>query len=277
MMYKPISFRCARSIEGQVGPALEMRGLAPFEKVGEYAGSFYLSFCIIPDSIKRPDVYLGTRLGKTIESSIVKEILAECKRIEISAKEANDRFAGGKDIHEAHGKIPAIQFAVNEKTLPRISEFAGAIADLLISKTSESDIPEFNRRIILNSLSALENKANSLMETQKGGARVQVIIDEISSEKERAQEAGVDELDALLAKIELLQKAIEKLQSIAKEKEFNSEKDKLEEERRRIMADIADLEKMRAEIDPEAYNAEKEGLEFMLKEVERMIEEKKKK
>jgi hypothetical protein len=273
-VYKPIVFRCAKSIEKQVRPALEMRALAPFEAIGEYAGSFYLSFCLIPDAKNRPDVYLGTKLGKSIGAKIVSEIVALGKNMGLEVKEANDRFAGGADVHKARGKIPAIQFAVNEKALPNAEEFVGAVADFLISKTSKSDIPEFNRKIIANSLSRLENDAKSLFEAQMGGAKIQIILDEIAAEKERAKNVMPDEIDSLLSKIELLKKTIQKLRGLAKEKEFKSESDKLEEERKRILADIADLEKMRIEMDGDAYNAEKEGLEFILKEVERMIEEK---
>ncbi|MDD5502534.1 MAG: hypothetical protein PHH26_03600 [Candidatus Thermoplasmatota archaeon] len=275
-MYKPIVFRCAKSIEKQVRPALEKRALAPFEAIGEYVCSFYLSFCLIPDAKNRSDVYLGTCLGKSLDAEAVAEIIAVGKNLGIEVREANDRFAGGTDIHEARGKVPAIQFAVNEKISSRAPEFAGAVADLLISRTSKSGLPEFNRKVISNSLSALENDAMSLFDAQKGGARIQVILDEISAEKERTEEIGADGIDPLLAKIEILKKALEKLRTLAKEKQFKNESEKLEEERRRIIADIADLEKMQNEMDAEAYNAEKEGLVFMLKEVERMIKEKKK-
>jgi len=276
-MYNPIVFKCAKTIEGKIKPILELRNCVPFEAIGECAGNFYLSFCLIFDAPNRADVYLGTRIGKSIGGAVVMKLAALGKKLHLDIRKATDRFAGGADIEEArlHG-IPAFQFAVNEKALGKMSEYAGAAIDLLISKIAPSEIAAFNRKLIQNSLAALEKDAKALLETQKGGARLQALMDEIAEEKRAAAEAPVMKIDLHLAKVSEMRKSLASLQAQAREKEFRGERQRLEEERRRITADLADLEKMRGSMDPDIYGAEKEGLEFMLREVERIIVEKKK-
>lgn len=301
-MHNPIVFRCAKTVEKTIKPEMEKRNCAPFEAVGEYAGKFYLSFCSILDAPKaerkttaasqnrksariagevapnRADVYLGTRLGKSLDAVITAELAVLGKKMRLDAREATDRFAGGADIEEARlAGVQAVQFAVNENALGKIAEYAGAAADFLISRVAPSEVAAFNRKIIRNSLVALEKDANALLEAQKGGARLQALLGKIAEEKSAAAGMPDREIDAHLEKAVGLRKVLASLQSQAREREFRSERQHLEEERRRIIADLADLEKMRGGMDPDVYVAEKEGLEFMLKEVERIIAEKKKK